>query len=190
MRQVRADGAHVCIASPSSGRSPSLSGPCQCPFLDGGPVHSGHSQDIGVDFAIKFGFAENNQKKIAGCDTRTSHPAITELCRVQLVNFAPCDSLMSHPATSRYRTLPLPSVAQCDSKSPLLTPKIPSFAPDNVGIALSLTTAASHGIRQPFRRRPRSSSLHLTATSYILDPIQLGLSLLAPLVCHYIKSIS
>ena len=87
---------------------------------------------------------------------------------------------MSHPATSRYRTLPLPPVAQCDSKSPLLTPKIPSFAPDNVGIALSLTTAASHGIRQPFRRRPRSSSLHLAATSYILDPIQLGLSLLAP----------
>ena len=70
-----------------------------------------------IDFAIRFGFAENNSRKIAGCDTRTSHPAIAELRKVRHDNFAPCDSLMSHLATSRYRTLPLSSVAQCDSNS-------------------------------------------------------------------------
>ena len=70
-----------------------------------------------IDFAIRFGFAENNSKKIAGCDTRTSHLTIAKLRKVQHDNFAPCDSLMLHLATSRYRTLPLSSVAQCDSNS-------------------------------------------------------------------------
>ena len=124
MRLARADGARLCIASPGGGRSPCLSGPCQCPFLDGGPAHSGHSQDIGVDFALRFGFAQNNQKNIAGCDTRASHSAIAGHRKVRHDNIAPCDSLTSHPATSRYRTLPLPPVAPCDSKSQLSTPKI------------------------------------------------------------------
>ena len=92
--------------------------------FDGGPAHSRHSQDIGVDFTIRFGFAENNSKNLAGCDTRTSHPAITELRKVRHDNFAPCDSLMLHLATSRYRTLSLSPVAPCDAKSPLLPPKI------------------------------------------------------------------
>ena len=123
MRLARADGARLCIASPGGGRSPCLSGPCQCPFLDGGPAHSGHSQDIGVDFALRFGFAQNNQKNIAGCDTRASHSAIAGLRKVQHGSFAPCDSLTSHLATSRYRTLPLSPVAPCDSKSQLSAPK-------------------------------------------------------------------
>ena len=80
-------------------------------------------QTIGVDFGVAARFTQNNQKKIAGCDTRTSHPATAELRRVRHVNFAPCDFLMLHPATSRYRTLPLPPIAPCDSKSPLSTPK-------------------------------------------------------------------
>ena len=122
MRLVRAGGALVCIASPRRGRSPCLSGPCQCPFPDGGPAHSGHSQDIGVDFALRFGFAQNNSKNIAGCDTRTSHPAIAGHRKVRHDNIAPCDSLTSHPATSRYLTLPLSPVAPCDSKSQLSTP--------------------------------------------------------------------
>ena len=86
------------------------------PLPDGGPAYSGHSQDIGVDFALRFGFAQNNSKNIAGCDTRASHPAIVELGKVQQDNFAPCDSLTSHPATSRYHTLPLSPIAQCDAK--------------------------------------------------------------------------
>ena len=81
-------------------------------------------KSFGIDFAFRFGFAENNSKKIAGCDTRTSNPAIAELRKVQHDNFAPCDSLMLHLATSRYRTLPLSPVAPCDAKSPLLPPKI------------------------------------------------------------------
>ena len=86
-----------------------------------------------IDFAIRFGFAENNSRKIAGCDTRTSHPAIAELRKVRHDNFAPCDSLMSHLATSRYRTLPLSSVAQCDSNSLFLNPKISAFSPRLAG---------------------------------------------------------
>ena len=137
MRLVRADGARLCIASPRFGRSPCLSGPCQCPFPDGGPAHSGHSQDIGVDFALRFGFAQNNSKNIAGCDTRASHPAIAELRKVQHDNFAPCDSLTSHPATSRYHTLPLSPIAPCNSKSPLLRPLKPPYSPPAVGAAAS-----------------------------------------------------
>ena len=109
-------------ASPSCGRRWRFSGPCQCPFLGGGPAHSRHSQDIGVDFTIRFGFAENSSKNLAGCDTRTSHPAIAELRKVRHGHFAPCDSLMLHLATSRYRTLPLSPVAPCDSKRPILAP--------------------------------------------------------------------
>ena len=86
-----------------------------------------------IDFAIRFGFAENNSKKIAGCDTRTSHPAIAELRKVRHDNFAPCDSLMLHLATSRYRTLPLSSVAQCDSNSLFLNPKISASSPRLAG---------------------------------------------------------
>ena len=113
MRLVRADGAHVCIASPNSGRSPCLSGPCQCPFLDGGPAHSGHSQDIGVDFGVAAKFTQNNPKKVAGCDARTSHPAIAELRKVQHGNFAPCDNFMSHPATLSCRTLRHRAISPC-----------------------------------------------------------------------------
>ena len=94
------------------------------PFVEGPGRIPETKKDIGIDFAIRFDFCENNQKKIAGCDTRTSHLAIAELRKVQLDNFAPCDSLMSHLATSRYRTLPLSPVAPCDSKRPLLTPEI------------------------------------------------------------------
>ena len=79
-------------------------------------------KSFGIDFAFRFGFAENNSKKIAGCDTWTSNPAIAELRKVQHDNFTPCDSLMLHLATSRYRTLPLSPVAPCDAKSPLLPP--------------------------------------------------------------------
>ena len=86
-----------------------------------------------IDFASRFGFAENNSRKIAGCDTRTSHPAIAELRKVRHDNFAPCDSLMSHLATSRYRTLPLSSVAQCDSNSLFLNPKISASSPRLAG---------------------------------------------------------
>ena len=80
-------------------------------------------KSFGIDFAFRFGFAENNSKKIAGCDTRTSNPAIAELRKVQHDNFAPCDSLMLHLATSRYRTLPLSPVAPCDAKMPFFTTK-------------------------------------------------------------------
>ena len=96
-----------------------------------------------IDFAFRFGFAENNSKKIAGCDTRTSNPAIAELRKVQHDNFAPCDSLMLHLATSRYRTLPLSPVAPCDAKSPLLPPKI----------ALRIIAAASRPCLEPPRHR-------------------------------------
>ena len=84
---------------------------------------------MGIDFTFRFGFAENNSKKIAGCDTRTSNPAIAELRKVQHDNFAPYDSLMFHLATSRYRTLSLSPVAPCDSKSPILLHKIALPAP-------------------------------------------------------------
>ena len=80
-------------------------------------------KDIGVDFGAAANFTQNNQKKIAGCDIRTSHPAIAKLRKVRHGNFAPCDSLMSHLATSRYRTLPLRAIAPCDAKSPISAPK-------------------------------------------------------------------
>ena len=81
-------------------------------------------RNIGIDFGIAARFTQNNLKKTAGCDTRTSHPATAALRKVRHDNFAPCDSLMLHPATSRYRTLPLSPIAQCDSKRPLLVPEI------------------------------------------------------------------
>ena len=131
MRRVRADGAPVCIASPRCGRSPCLPCPCQCPFLDGGPVHSGHSQDIGVDFALAARFTQNSQKKhrrvrhldIAPCNCRTSQGATRQLRTLRLTHVAPCDIATSHLATSRYRTLRLSPVAPCDSKTPFSTPK-------------------------------------------------------------------
>ena len=85
---------------------------------------------IGVDIGVRFGLGENNSKNFAGCDTRTSHPAIAELRKVQHNDFAPCDSLTSHPATSRYHTLPLSPIAQCGSKRPqfgLVTDSLPPF---------------------------------------------------------------
>ena len=85
-----------------------------------GTAHFGHRQDIGVDFALAARFTQNNQRKIARCDTSTLHPAIAELRKVRRGDFAPCDILMLHLATSRYRTLPLSRVAPCDSKTPLL----------------------------------------------------------------------
>ena len=90
--------------------------------ITGGAIYLGHSQVIGVDFTIRFDFAQNNQRNIAGCNTRKSHPAIAEHRKVQHDNFAPCDSLVLHLATSRYRTLPLLPVAPCDSKRPILAP--------------------------------------------------------------------
>ena len=77
---------------------------------------------IGVDFDGAASFTQNNQRNIAGYNTRTSHPAIAELGKVQYDNFAPCDSLMLHLAISRYRTLPLLPIAPCDSKRPILAP--------------------------------------------------------------------
>ncbi|MBR4614120.1 MAG: hypothetical protein IKO55_00810, partial [Kiritimatiellae bacterium] len=93
----------------------SLGRTTRLPLLDKGVSLNGSRSStlnpyMGIDFAIRFGFAENNSKKIAGGDTRTSHPAIAKLRKVRHDNFAPCDSLMSHLATSRYRTLPLSSV--------------------------------------------------------------------------------
>ena len=86
-------------------------------------------KDIGIDFALAARFTQNSQKKIAGCDTSTSHPAITEHRKVRHDNFAPCDIFMLHLATSRYRTLSLSPVTPCNSKSPLFAPKIALPAP-------------------------------------------------------------
>ena len=88
----RADGARACIASPSGGRSPCLSCPCQCPFPVGGPAHSRHSQDIGIDFGVAARFTQNNQKK----DRRVRHPST-----------APCNRRTSQGATRQLRTLRL-----------------------------------------------------------------------------------
>ena len=104
------------------------------PFVEGPEEIPEKIKDIGVDFGVAARFTQNNQKKIAGCDTRTSHPAIAELRKVRHDNFAPCDSLMSHLATSRYRTLPLSSVAQCDSNSLFQNPKISAFSPRLAGV--------------------------------------------------------
>ena len=75
-----------------------------------------HPQGIGVDFAFRFVLGENNQRKIARCDTSTLQGAIAELRKVQRDNFAPCDILMSHLATARYRTLPLSRVVPATQK--------------------------------------------------------------------------
>ena len=70
-------------------------------------------QTIGVDIGVAARFTQNNQKSIAGCDTRTSHPAIAELRKVRHGNFAPCDCLMSHPATLSCCTLRHRAIAPC-----------------------------------------------------------------------------
>ena len=96
-----------------------------------GSAAFGHSQDIGVDFALAARFTQNSQKKhrrvrhlnIAPCNCRTSQGATRQLRTLRLSHVAPCDSLMSHLATSRYRTLRLSLVAPCDSKTPFSTPK-------------------------------------------------------------------
>ena len=111
-------------ASPNGGRTRLFSGPCLMPFGKGLRGIPETPKDIGVDFRVAANFTQNNQKKIAGCDTRTSHPAIAEHRKVRRGDFAPCDFLMSHLAISRYRTLPFPPVVPCDSKSPILAPEI------------------------------------------------------------------
>ena len=107
-----------------AGRRRLLSDPCQCPFPDGGPAHSGHSQDIGVDFALRFGFAQNNQKRSQGATPK--HRTL------QSPNFAGCNSSTSHPATLSCRTLRHRAIAHCHfrlshtatQKSRFQTPKI------------------------------------------------------------------
>ena len=115
-------------------------------------------KSIGVDFAFRFGFAQNSQKNIAGCDTWTLHPAIAELRKVRRDDFAPCETFMSHLAKSRHHTLRLPRVAPCDSKTPLLDTK--SSPPIS---ARSASTAAE----APTGKSPSHSSTSPTTVPFI-----------------------
>ena len=67
--------------------------------IGAGAVHSGLSQDIGVDFTIRFGFAQNNQKKSQG--------VTSEHRTLQLPHVAPCNIAPSHLATFTCLTLRL-----------------------------------------------------------------------------------
>ena len=97
-----------------------------------GSAAFGHSQDIGVDFALAARFKQNSQKNIAGCDTWTSHPATAELRKVRHDNFAPCDSHMSHLATSRHRTLRHRAIAPCGFRLSHPATQKPRFRPQNL----------------------------------------------------------
>ena len=107
MRLVRADGARACIASPSGGRSPCLSCPCQCPFPVRGPAHSRHSQDIGVDFGVAARFTQNNQK--------ISQGATRQLRTLRLKKSA--FSTQNHPSGSHSRHNSRPPVIALPSST-------------------------------------------------------------------------
>ena len=133
---------------------------------------------IGVNFGVAARFTQNNQKdrrvrhpNIAPCNCRTSQGATRQLRTLRLSHIAPCDIALSHLATFACRTLRLKNLA--------FEPLNPVTHTRRYGH--SCLPRSNRLTRHPaaFRHQPQTSPLQHTATSYILDPIQLGLSLLA-----------
>ena len=110
---------------------------------------------------------------IAPCNCRTSQGATRQLRTLRLSHITPCDIAISHPATFACRTVRLKNLA--------FEPLNPVTHTRRYGH--SCLPRSNRLPRHPaaFRHQPQTSPLQPTATSYILDPIQLGLSLLAQL---------
>ena len=119
---------------------------------------------------------------IAPCNCRTSQGATRQLRTLRLSHITPCDIAISHPATFACRTVRLKNLA--------FEPLNPVTHTRRYGH--SCLPRSNRLPRHPaaFRHQPQTSPLQHTATSYILDPIQLGLNLLAQLESREMSSVS